>query len=89
MYFGTLNPRYIAAIQSLIGYGWNQLLVHPPQVLWHMAFGYLGLGGSFALYSAYVTIGATYIFTNFAVSHTHKGTAQCDSLNVARLTAHD
>jgi len=41
-------------------------------VLWHMAFGYLGLGGSVALYSAYVMIGSTYIFTNFAVSHTHK-----------------
>ena len=41
-------------------------------VLWHYAFGYMGLAASFRLYSFYVGIGATYIFTNFAVSHTHK-----------------
>merc|ERR1719393_513046 len=40
--------------------------------LWHAAFGYMGLGASFRLYTIYVAIGATYIFTNFAVSHTHK-----------------
>merc|ERR1711924_223464 len=42
-------------------------------VLWHLAFGkQLGFGGECALYAAYVAIGSTYIFTNFAVSHTHK-----------------
>jgi len=40
--------------------------------LWHLAFGHYGLGASMALYAVYVAIGATYIFTNFAVSHTHK-----------------
>ena len=40
--------------------------------LWHAAFGYMGLAGSAKLYTAYVTFGSTYIFTNFAVSHTHK-----------------
>ena len=39
---------------------------------WHSLFGYMGIGASFRLYTLYVAIGATYIFTNFAVSHTHK-----------------
>ena len=41
-------------------------------VLWHYAFGYMGLAASLKLYAAYVCIGSTYIFVNFAVSHTHK-----------------
>ena len=41
--------------------------------LWYAAFvPQLGMWGAFALYTAYVTFGSTYIFTNFAVSHTHK-----------------
>ena len=40
--------------------------------IWHAAFGHLGFGASFGLYVAYVAVGAGYIFTNFAVSHTHK-----------------
>ena len=40
--------------------------------LWYAAFGHLGLGGAFRLYAFYVAVGGTYIFTNFAVSHTHK-----------------
>jgi len=40
--------------------------------LWHAAFGYMGLGASVRLYFIYLAIGSTYIFTNFAVSHTHK-----------------
>merc|ERR1712178_539535 len=40
--------------------------------LWHAAFGCMGLGASVRLYAVYVAIGATYIFPNFAVSHTHK-----------------
>ena len=39
---------------------------------WHACFGYMGLGASLSLYAFYVAVGATYIFTNFAVSHTHK-----------------
>jgi len=41
-------------------------------VLWHFAFRHMGLASSLQLYAVYVAIGATYIFTNFAVSHTHK-----------------
>merc|ERR1712185_291113 len=41
--------------------------------LWYAAFvPQLGMWGAFTLYTAYVTFGSTYIFTNFAVSHTHK-----------------
>ena len=41
--------------------------------LWHYAFGStFGLAGEIKLYFYYLAIGSTYIFTNFAVSHTHK-----------------
>ena len=39
---------------------------------WHWAFGSAGLGASLSLYLVYLAVGSTYIFTNFAVSHTHK-----------------
>ena len=41
-------------------------------MLWHQTFGYMGLGASLRLYAWYVCVGSTYIFINFAVSHTHK-----------------
>ena len=44
----------------------------PARALCEEAFGYMGLKGSLALYATYVAIGSTYIFVNFAVSHTHK-----------------
>ena len=40
--------------------------------VWHWAFGGAGLGNSLSLYLVYLAVGSTYIFTNFAVSHTHK-----------------
>jgi fatty acid desaturase len=75
-------------ICSLVSFGWQFVLhpnhalrVHNHlelaymglrYVLWHLAFGHLGLLGSLRLYAFYVGVGGTYIFTNFAVSHTHK-----------------
>ena len=40
-------------------------------VLWHLAFGYMGPSRSAGLYFAHL-VGATYIFTNFAVYNMHK-----------------
>ena len=40
--------------------------------LWHAAFSYKGLAAEMGMYMAYVAVGSTYIFVNFAVSHTHK-----------------
>jgi len=75
-------------ITTLVAFGWqfvmhpkHALRVHNyvelfymglRYVLWHAAFGGLGLASSVALYFAHLAVGATYIFTNFAVSHTHK-----------------
>merc|ERR1712216_339154 len=39
---------------------------------WHACFRYMGMGQSLLLYTYYLAVGSTYIFTNFAVSHTHK-----------------
>merc|ERR1719440_1659831 len=79
---------FTGPICTLVAYGWQfvQHPHHALRVknytelfwmgvryaLWHAAFGYMGLGASFKLYAAYVTFGSTYIFVNFAVSHTHK-----------------
>jgi len=79
---------FLGPICTMVAYGWQfvQHPNHALRVknftelfwmgvryaLWHMAFGYLGLGASARLYLAYVALGSTYIFLNFAVSHTHK-----------------
>jgi len=75
-------------ITSLVAFGWQFVLhpkhairvgnyveafyMAARYVLWHAAFRHMGLGGSVALYFWYLAVGSTYIFTNFAVSHTHK-----------------
>ena len=62
------HPNHAFRVHNYLELFWMGLRY----VLWHYAFGYMGFGASFRLYSVYVGIGATYIFTNFAVSHTHK-----------------
>ena len=75
-------------ITTLVAWGWqfvqhphHALRVHNYMelfwmavryMLWHQTFGYMGLGASLRLYAWYVCVGSTYIFINFAVSHTHK-----------------
>jgi len=79
---------FAGPICTLVAYGWQfvQHPQHSLRVknftelfwmgvryaLWYYAFGYMGLWGAIKLYTAYVCFGSTYIFTNFAVSHTHK-----------------
>ena len=64
----AMHPRHALRVGNYTELGWMGLRY----VLWHAAFGYLGFGGSARLYAAYVAVGSSYIFTNFAVSHTHK-----------------
>ena len=79
---------FFGVITTLVAFGWQFVLhpKHALRVGnylelfwmaaryagWYACFGYMGLGGSLALYGVYLAIGSTYIFTNFAVSHTHK-----------------
>mmetsp|Transcript_31433 Transcript_31433/g.100524 ORF Transcript_31433/g.100524 Transcript_31433/m.100524 type:complete len:456 (-) Transcript_31433:142-1509(-) len=79
---------FCGVITTLVSFGWQfvQHPKHALRVgnhlelsymalryaLWYAAFGHLGLGGAIRLYAFYVAVGGTYIFTNFAVSHTHK-----------------
>jgi len=62
------HPHHALRVKNFLELFWMGVRY----ALWHAAFGYMGLWGSFKLYTAYVTLGSTYIFTNFAVSHTHK-----------------
>ena len=75
-------------ITTLVAFGWQFVMhpkhaqrvgnylelayIAARYVIWHKLFGYMGLYQSFGLYMFYLCIGSTYIFTNFAVSHTHK-----------------
>jgi fatty acid desaturase len=74
-----LHPRYMVRTQK-----WGEvatLLVR--YVLWYSAFVPLfGVLGACKLYFVYNTIAADYIFTNFAVSHTHLPTVAKDDTKV-------
>lgn len=60
------SPAYLPHYYRI----WQLHLPRHRYVLWHLAFSHLGLLSSVQLYVFYVGIGGTYIFTNFAVSHT-------------------
>ena len=62
------HPKHAQRVGNYLELIWMALRY----VLWHLAFGYMGLSRSAGLYFAHLAVGATYIFTNFAVSHTHK-----------------
>jgi fatty acid desaturase len=63
-----LHPKHSLRVKNYLELAWMGLRY----VGWHLCFGYMGLGPSVRLYCVYLAVGATYIFTNFAVSHTHK-----------------
>jgi len=64
----VMHPRHAIRVNNYLEVFWMTVRY----ALWHLAFGHMGLKSSVALYGVYLAIGATYIFTNFAVSHTHK-----------------
>jgi len=64
----VMHPKHALRVKNYMELVWMALRY----VGWHACFSYMGAGQSFALYCYYVAVGATYIFTNFAVSHTHK-----------------
>ncbi len=63
-----LNPRHSLRVGAYLELVWLAVRY----ALWHHFFGYLGLAAECKLYVTYLTVGAAYIFINFAVSHTHK-----------------
>jgi len=63
-----LHPNHALRVKNYLELAWMAMRY----AVWHWAFGGAGLGNSLSLYLVYLAVGSTYIFTNFAVSHTHK-----------------
>ena len=74
-----LHPRYMIRTKK-----WGELLTLVVRyVVWYKAFvPMLGVLGAFKFYLLYNALAADYIFTNFAVSHTHLPTVPEDDTEV-------
>merc|ERR1712070_881037 len=62
------HPRHSLRVKNNVELGYMGLRYAG----WAALFGYMGLGAAAWLYTVHVAIGASYIFINFAVSHTHR-----------------
>merc|ERR1719231_1232569 len=64
----VMHPNHALRVKNYMELMWMVLRY----VGWHACFRHMSIGQSLGLYFYYLAVGATYIFTNFAVSHTHK-----------------
>jgi len=67
-----LHPRHAWRVKNFAELFW----MGSRYVAWYFAFRHFGLAAVCWSYVIYLSIGSGYIFTNFAVSHTHKPVLQ-------------
>lgn len=68
------HPRHAFRVKNFVELFWMALRL----VAWGYAFGEKGFGVAVLRYLLYVQCAGSYIFTNFAVSHTHKAVVPKD-----------
>jgi fatty acid desaturase len=69
-----LHPRHSARTKNAVECFW----MVARYATWWKIFGSWGAASAFGAYCVYTHVAAVYIFTNFAVSHTHKPVTRAD-----------
>jgi fatty acid desaturase len=79
-----LHPRHALRTKNMVELGWMAMRY----VTWTLLFRSLGVSAAIAAYCVYTHTASVYIFTNFAVSHTHKPVTEPeDRLDWVRYSA--